>query len=551
MAPLFERGAKQVGTDYLGHLFWDKYLEFEIGRERYPHAASIYYRVLQIPLAQLDRYWERFQVFAQTRATWELLTAEEELAFQPPQAGEEAGLEDGEALPTGDALEAEKRERLMQAREMMYRAAAEERARRLPFEQAIKRPYFHFKALDDAQLTNWRKYLDFEEKEEDFARARKLYERCIIPCANYPEFWHRYGEWLDAAGERKEALEVYRRAATVFLRRRPEMLLTYAAEAEARGEPQRARETYERLGGAVAPGLVEGALRWASFERRQGRTAEAAAVYEAALERVMGEPRAHLFLASHAARFFLRHLKDVERARGALECALVRAPEMRAGWDALVELESALLPAPEAERQVRSVYERAVAPESSLSPEDKLDMWHRYLEFLHDSAASIATVHKATAAFKKARGDLVERRNAELSRKRALDAPADADERAKLARAAVPAAGAPTGAALPVLVGPPPPCLPVRARRAARAACAADGTGVAGAAAPVAAVAPTVGKQPVLTAAAVQAAAVAAAANIRPGAAVPPASAPYGAPAGTQYAQYAQPATASPQYTYR
>ena len=31
-------------------------------------------------------------------------------------------------------------------------------AKRKAFEAAIKRPYFHFKPLDDAQLNNWRAY---------------------------------------------------------------------------------------------------------------------------------------------------------------------------------------------------------------------------------------------------------------------------------------------------------------------------------------------------------------------------------------------------------
>ena len=35
----------------------------------------------------------------------------------------------------------------------------------------IKRPYFHVKPLDDTQLANWHKYLDYTEKEGDTARV--------------------------------------------------------------------------------------------------------------------------------------------------------------------------------------------------------------------------------------------------------------------------------------------------------------------------------------------------------------------------------------------
>jgi hypothetical protein len=48
-----------VGTDYLSHLLWDKYLEFEHVRSEWSRVAQIYTQILQIPLQQLDRYLAR------------------------------------------------------------------------------------------------------------------------------------------------------------------------------------------------------------------------------------------------------------------------------------------------------------------------------------------------------------------------------------------------------------------------------------------------------------------------------------------------------------
>lgn len=56
---LFERGVAYVGTDYLSHLLWDKYVEFELGRSEWSRVAQIYTQILQIPLQQLDRYLAR------------------------------------------------------------------------------------------------------------------------------------------------------------------------------------------------------------------------------------------------------------------------------------------------------------------------------------------------------------------------------------------------------------------------------------------------------------------------------------------------------------
>jgi pre-mRNA-processing factor 39 len=57
---------------------------------------------------------------------------------------------------------------------------------RKPFEEKIKRPYYHFKPLDGTQLSNWVAYLDWVEAKGDVAAAIHLYERCLVPCANYP-----------------------------------------------------------------------------------------------------------------------------------------------------------------------------------------------------------------------------------------------------------------------------------------------------------------------------------------------------------------------------
>lgn len=84
----------------------------------------------------------------------------------------------------------------------------------LPFFQ-IKRPYFHVKPLDRAQLKAWQSYLDWEIAEAETAamaaegtaveghedakqecvagheRVLILFERCLIACALYEEFWDK------------------------------------------------------------------------------------------------------------------------------------------------------------------------------------------------------------------------------------------------------------------------------------------------------------------------------------------------------------------------
>ncbi len=53
----------------------------------------------------------------------------------------------------------------------------------------IKRPYFHVKPLEKGQLKMWKEYLDFEIGKGDDKRIIILFERCLIACALYEEYW--------------------------------------------------------------------------------------------------------------------------------------------------------------------------------------------------------------------------------------------------------------------------------------------------------------------------------------------------------------------------
>ncbi len=64
-------------------------------------------------------------------------------------------------------------------------ATREELGRRRAFEDAIKRPYFHVKPLDGAQLAAWGRYLDYAEPRLADAPMRRLFERCLVACACY------------------------------------------------------------------------------------------------------------------------------------------------------------------------------------------------------------------------------------------------------------------------------------------------------------------------------------------------------------------------------
>jgi pre-mRNA-processing factor 39 len=97
----------------------------------------------------------------------------------------------------------------------------------------------------------------------------KLYERCLIACANYPEYWIRYVQRMEVEGNLDLANNALTRATTVFVKRRPEVHLFAARFREQEGDVKGARSAYEVLSSELAPGLLGATVKHANFEHRQ------------------------------------------------------------------------------------------------------------------------------------------------------------------------------------------------------------------------------------------------------------------------------------------
>lgn len=51
--------------------------------------------------------------------------------------------------------------------------------------------------MDKYQLRNWEEYLNFEIHEANHDRIVLLFERCVISCALYENFWCKYAHYLE------------------------------------------------------------------------------------------------------------------------------------------------------------------------------------------------------------------------------------------------------------------------------------------------------------------------------------------------------------------
>jgi pre-mRNA-processing factor 39 len=250
-------------------------VEFEERVEQPTKVFAILERIIRMPVQKYREYFEKFRTLASYRPLDELATVvplvqwQEELQATHPHAG-------------AHEIERELRTRIDGHYLTVYNATHGEVVKRQVHEDGIKRPYFHVTEIEDSELAVWRKYLDFEESEGSYERIKFLYERCVVICALYEEFWLRYVRWLEAQHDKTEEVRiVYQRASTIFVPIvKPTIRLHYALFEEVQERVQVARDMHIAILEQL-PSHLETIASLANLERRHGGIDAAIEVYKA------------------------------------------------------------------------------------------------------------------------------------------------------------------------------------------------------------------------------------------------------------------------------
>ncbi|XP_010262449.1 PREDICTED: pre-mRNA-processing factor 39-like isoform X2 [Nelumbo nucifera] len=406
---LFERGLAYVGTDYLSHSLWDKYIEYEYSQQEWSHLAMIYTRILENPIQQLDRYFNSFKELAGSRPLSELRTAEEAAAMAATNMEASGQGVDSEVHPDGveqstkpvsaGLSEAEEMEKYIAIREEMYKKAKEYDSKIIGFETAIRRPYFHVRPLNGAELENWHNYLDFIEQQDDFNKVVKLYERCLIACANYSEYWIRYVLCMEASGTVDLANNALARATQVFVKRQPEIHLFAARFKEQNGDIPGARAAYQLVHSGISPGLLEAVIKHANMEHRLGNLQDALSLYEQAVATEKGKEQSQTLpmLFVQYSRFSYLVAGNAEKAKEILVEALEHVQLSKPLLEALIHLE-AIQSVPKNIDHLDSLVEKYIVPSpdnsSVMSTADREEISSIYLEFL-DLFGNASLIKKA------------------------------------------------------------------------------------------------------------------------------------------------------------
>ncbi|XP_020881069.1 RNA polymerase II degradation factor 1 isoform X2 [Arabidopsis lyrata subsp. lyrata] len=382
-----------------------------MGQQQWSSLAHLYLRTLRYPSKKLDLYYKNFRkivaslkekIKCRIHVNGDLSSdpMEEDLVLTR-HTDEEISIVVRDLMgPSSSSAVSKALHAYWSIGEQFYQDSQQLMEKISCFETQIRRPYFHVNPLDTNQLDNWHAYLSFAETYGDFDWAIHLYERCLIPCANYTEFWFRYVDFVESKGGRELANFALARASQTFVKNASVIHLFNARFKEHVGDASAASVALSRCGEELGFVLVENVTKKANMERRLGNFEGAVTTYREALNKTLIgkenlETTALLYVqfsrlkymitnsADEAAQILIEGNEKVPHCKLLLE-ELIRLLMMHGGSRGVDLLDSII------DKEISHQEDSS----DGLSAEDKEEISNLYMEFI-DLSGTIHDVRKA------------------------------------------------------------------------------------------------------------------------------------------------------------
>ncbi|KAF6038686.1 hypothetical protein EB796_003015 [Bugula neritina] len=251
---------------------------------------------------------------------------------------------------------------------------------RWAFEEAIKRPYFHSKPLDSTQLKNWRRYLEFEMANGGEDRAIFLFERCVIACAQYEEFW------LKSLSRHTDVRNVYTRACRQHLPYKASIHITWAFYEERQGNFDEALAVISNIEMQTTDNMCV-LNHKLNLLRRHGDDLND--LFTSYIDKKELNADCVKLLTSKYSRYLLKIKGDADKAGEVLKDAITKNPLHEPFYTQLLDVEYQRQPLDE--DKVLAVFELVNA--SSLSSEIKQKFYSRRYEFIDDLGSDVTRLY--------------------------------------------------------------------------------------------------------------------------------------------------------------
>jgi len=204
-----EKAVATAGMEYRSDMLWELFIEKEMERKELRFVTDLFRRVVAMPTKLYNKHWDNFIAhvrdhhprdilqYSDYEGLRKLTCRELSLTYRPdpimcPELSRKVELPE-------DKLKAGMKERLVASLVATHEQTEHKVDDIYRFEEKLKRTYFHVKPLDQKQLRVWDQYLDWQVEQGDHQRIVVLFERCLIPCALYEQFWAKYARYLERA----------------------------------------------------------------------------------------------------------------------------------------------------------------------------------------------------------------------------------------------------------------------------------------------------------------------------------------------------------------
>ncbi|XP_039314758.1 pre-mRNA-processing factor 39 [Solenopsis invicta] len=410
----YERAIQACGLEFRSDRLWESYIKWESEAKRLSRVTALYDRLLSTPTLGYTSHFEAFQEFVSSNLPNRILSVDDFLALR---AEVKALLKSDDATATSAADDAPPgeeppphevpptdeetraiREKIISSRRKMHKANVNAVAARWSYEEGIKRPYFHVKPLERCQLKNWKEYLDFEIEQKDQNRIIILFERCLIACALYDEFWMRFVRYLESLkGDNTEKIrDVYSRACMVHHPKKPNLHLQWAIFEEGQDNFEKAAAILENIDN-VLPNMLQVAYRRINLERRRGDLEKACTLYENYISNSKNRTIANNIAVKYA-RFLCKVKDDVDKAIKVLMKATDKDKDNPRLYLQLIDL--AMQRTPVDTQEIVGYMDLFIEREHA-DLEQRVLFAQRKVEFLEDFSPDIRQVLKAHEQFQK------------------------------------------------------------------------------------------------------------------------------------------------------
>ncbi|KAG2387701.1 hypothetical protein C9374_001295 [Naegleria lovaniensis] len=353
---LFERALQSIGNDYYARILWEKYIEFETSQDELENVVKLYKRAIQVPCRDLTLIWSQFKDFMKTH------TPKQESSSTTGSDGKEQEssqqiLTVEQYAHTPEEMNAYKASNKLNDlttywRENLYLPTKKELERIRPFEDHIRRPYFHVQPFQEHELEHFRRYIENEEEEFEKKNNTKwctlehviqTHERFIVYCSYYTEFWNRYISFLEKQNLHDQVVQVYHRLTSYsVLKNRYQVHIQFAEYLEMNNsKPEMIEQVYNDLIKSRCIGHLESLTHAIHYLYRSSSDNfdKIEIIYREQEKNIVGTMARCYFKLQHA-NFVWKVRKDVERARTLFNQCIDEFKTTKKAYQALLEFEN-------------------------------------------------------------------------------------------------------------------------------------------------------------------------------------------------------------------